>query len=188
MDITTRPLERIHSDVCCPLIKTWDGKRYFVFFLDDYTHFATAYLLSHKSEVFEKFREYEAMVTSMFNLPISKLRVDKGLEYFSNEQKAYYKSKGIVLEQTVGFTPQQNGVAERFNRTVSEKANSLMIEASIPKYLWVEAIYAATYLINRSPTEALKSCKTPAEMWYGTKPDVSKLRVFGCKAFAPSLK
>lgn len=82
----SRPLERIHSDVCGPIDPTaWDGSKYIVSFIDDYTHFAMIYLLKKKSNVFEKFREYDATVSAVaFGLQISKITVDQGREYCSN--------------------------------------------------------------------------------------------------------
>jgi len=180
-----RPLERIHSDVCGQIDPiAWNGARYFVTFIDDFTHFACVYPIKKKSEVFEAMKEYEAMVTAKFGLSISKLSVDQGREYCSKEQLAWYKQKGVQLEATMAYSPQQNGVAERFNRTLVEKVRSMLIESSVPRRLWCEAVYATVYLINRSPTKSLDGPVTPAELWYGVKPDVSKLRVFGCKAYA----
>lgn len=181
----TRPLERVHSDVCGPITPAaWDDSRYFVTFIDDYTHFAVVYPIKKKSEVFQKFREYEAMASAALGHSISKLTVDQGREYCSNDQRDWYVSKGIQVEPTAAYTPQQNGVSERFNRTIVEKVRAMLIEAQTPKNLWNEAVLAAVYLTNRSPTTAVSDWKTPAEMWTGHKPDVSKLRVFGCKAFA----
>ena len=90
-DRATRPLERIHSDVCGPIdTPSWEGHRYFVSFIDDQSHFAVVYLLRKKSEVFEKFKEFSAMVTAMFGTKISKLTIDQGREYFSNNEQKYY--------------------------------------------------------------------------------------------------
>lgn len=129
-----RPLGRIHSDVCGPIEPaSWDGCCYFVSFIDDYSHFAMVFLLKKKSQVFEKFQEYEAMVTAMFGKSISKLTVDQGREYCSGNQMKFYKEKGIKIEATVAYSPQQNGVAERFNRTLVEKVRTMLIDSKMPK-------------------------------------------------------
>lgn len=181
---TRRPLERVHTDVCGQITPaTSDGTRYFLSFVDDYTHFGVVYLLKKKDQVFEYFKVYEAMATAKFGTKIANLRCDLGREYFSKEQLAYYEEKGIQVESTVGYTPQQNGVAERFNRTIVEKMRAMLTESGAPKYLWGEAVLNAVYVTNRSPTEAIKGNQTPAERWHGEKPDVTKLRVFGCQAF-----
>lgn len=145
---------------------------------------SVAYPIRKKSEVFKKFREYEAMASAALGHSISKLTVDQGREYCSNNQRDWYVSKGIQVEPTAAYTPQQNGVSERLNRTIVERVRAMLIEAQVSKNMWNEAVLAAVYLTNRSPTTAISGWKTPAEMWTGHKPDVSKLRVFGCKALA----
>ena len=83
------------------------------------------------------------------------------------------------MEPTVPYSPQQNGTSERLNRTLLDKARSILQDSGLPKSLWGEASLAAAYLLNRSPTSALEEKKTPFEMWYGRKPEVDQLRVFG---------
>ena len=147
-------LGRIHSDVCGTFDPiAWDGSKYFVSFIDDFTHFAMIYPIKKKSDVFKSFQEYEAVVTSMFcGIFISKLTIDQGREYLSKEQSKWYKSKGIQVETTVAYSPQQNGVAERFNRTITEKVRTMLIDSNAPKNMWSEAALAAVYLLNRCPT------------------------------------
>ena len=131
-----RSLELIHSDVCGPITPAaWDGSRYFVTFLDDYSHFAMVYMLKRKSEVFEKFRNYEAMATAATSLKISKMTVDQGREYCSKLQEDFYASKGIQVEPTAAYTPQQNGVSERFNSTIIEKVRAMLTESQVPRNL-----------------------------------------------------
>lgn len=119
-------------------------------------------------------------------MSISKFRSDQGTEYFSKDQLIWYRMKGIQIEETMTYTPQQNGVAERFNRTLVEKVRILLLESAMRS----EAAYTAVYIINRCPTSALSDPVTPAELWYGVKLDLSKIKVFGCKSYAliPSQK
>lgn len=87
---------------------------------------------------------------------------------------------------TTPHTPQQNGVAERMNRTLMERARAMINDSKMDKKFWNEAIYCATYLINRSPTNAIGEkfkCETPAEIWFGKRPNANKFHVFGCDAF-----
>jgi hypothetical protein len=112
------------------------------------------------------------------------LRTDNGGEYLSTEFQNYLKAKGIKHELTVPYSPQQNGVAERMNRTLVESARSMIAQARLPKMYWTEAISTAVYVRNRMPTTAIKGNTTPYERWYERKPNVSHLRVFGCMAFA----
>lgn len=177
-----KPLEVVHTDVCGPISPTtWDGFRYFVTFLDDYTHMVVVYLLKNKFEVFEKFKEYHAYARHHFGVNILNLRLDNGGEYTSNEMRNFCKDQGIRMKFIVPYNPEMNGKAERLNRTLVEKARTLLIDSELPKDMWGEAIYTSAYLTNRSPTTNID--KTPIEMWEGRRPNLEKLRVFGSIAY-----
>lgn len=179
-----RPLQRVHSDVCGPMpTNSLGGKRYFVTFVDDYTRFCSVYFTRNKSEVFNKFKEFESRVSSECESSIATLRSDNGGEYLSEEFESYLTSKGIHHELSAPYSPSQNGVAERINRTLMESARSMMSQAGIPESYWAEAVATAAYLRNRSPSRTLGST-TPYERWYGESPDLRHLRVFGCMAYA----
>ena len=111
------------------------------------------------------------------------LRTDGGGEYTSTEFEDFLESAGIRHEQTVPKTPEQNGVAERMNRTLVESVRSMLADAHLPHKFWAEALSTAVYLRNRSPTKAV-SHKTPYEAWMAKKPSFSHLWVFGCKPYA----
>ena len=131
---TRRSLELIHSDVCGPMQnESLVGSRYLVSFIDDYTRFATVYFMREKSEVFEKFKVFEAQATNQTGHAIGTLRTDGGGEYVSREFEDYLVSKGISHQVTVRYTPEQNGVAERYNRTVVESARAMVFGADLPK-------------------------------------------------------
>ena len=182
---STKKLELIHSDVCGPIqVDSIGGSRYFVTFIDDYSHCVSVYFLKHKSEVLRKFQEFELLVVNESGGRIVKLRTDNGGEYVSTEFQEYLKSKGIQHELTVAYTPQQNGIAERMNRTLMESARSMMSHARLPNHYWAEAVATAAYLKNHSSTAALEDGTTPYEKWYGHKPNLEHLRVFGCAAYA----
>lgn len=98
---STRKLELIYSDVCGPMqVDSIGGSRYFVTFIDDYSHHCAVYFLKQKSEVADKFKEFEALATSKCGKNIVKLRTDNGGEYVANEFESYLKSKGIQHEFT----------------------------------------------------------------------------------------
>ena len=92
--------------------------------------------------------------------------------------------KQVRHELTVPYTPEQNGVSERMNRTLMESARTMMARAGLPDSCWAEAVAAAAYVRNRTPTRAFKEPTTPYERWYGRLPNVAHLRVFGCTAYA----
>ena len=85
---------------------------------------------------------------------------------------------GIKHQFIVPYTPQQNGVAERKNRSLMEMARCMVKSQALPHSFWLEAVMCATYVLNRCPTKALQSI-TPFEAWHGRKPSISHLRVFG---------
>ena len=103
--------------------------------------------------------------------------------YTSTEFKSYLKKEGITHQLTVPKTPEQNGVAERMNRTLVESVRSMLADAKLPHKFWAESLSTAVYLRNRSPSVTVKG-KTPFEAWTGQKPNVKHLRVFGCEAYA----
>ena len=181
---TTRALERVHSDVAGPMdVPSFDGHQYYVTFIDDFTHLTVTYLISSKGEVFNRFQQYHKMASAHFNSKMVCLRSDGGGEYMSNQFSEYLKNNGIQHEVNAPYNPEQNGVAERMNCTLKDKATAMLADSRLPKQFWGEAVMAATYLLNRSPTVALGKT-TPFEKWFGRKPDISNLRIFGCLAYA----
>ena len=180
---TTKPLQLIHSDVCGPVhVPSLGGSRYFVTFTDDYSRYVTIDILKTKDEVIEKFEDFLNLVENQHDLKVKKFRSDGGGEYISNEFKRVCKSRGIEIDGTIPYSPQQNGVAERMNRTLMEMARSMLYHANLPQKFWAEAISTAAYLRNRCPTSSFKGA-TPYERWFGVKPDVEHLRVFGCNVY-----
>ena len=104
---------------------------------------------------------------------------DNDGEYSNKEFASYCTKKGIKGIKTVPRTPQQNGVAERMNKTILERARSMRVHAGLPLHLWGATVDTAVYLINRSPSSALDG-KIPEEVWSSKKVDYSFLKVFGC--------
>jgi len=182
----TRILEIIHTDVCGPIDpETWDGKRYVLTILDDYTHFCEIYLMRNKYEVPEYLKEYIRRSEASKNMKVSKIRCDNGGEYINGDFKNWCKNKGIILDNSIAYSPQLNGKAERLNRTLMEKARALIFDSDFDKEMWGEAMYAATYLMNRNPTQNLEV--TPSEKWTGRRPNLSYLQIFGSTAYAKRL-
>ena len=136
-----------------------------------------------------RFLKYE--VEKQLNLVIKIVRSDRGGEYFgryteAGQQKgpfAYYlEQQGIVAQYTTPGTPQQNGVAERRNRTLMGMVRSLISRSKLPGFLWGEALKTANYILNRVPTKSVS--KTPFELWTSRMPTFNHFHVWGCKAEA----
>ena len=163
--------------------KSLGGNSYFVTFIDDKSRFTAIYFMKRKDEVLSKFQEFEAMAQNVTGRKIKYLRSDNGGEYTSNAFIQYLTSKGNIQHQfTILRTPEQNGVAECMNRTLQECGRSMLQGAGLPDGFWAEAVITAAILRNRSPTKAVEYM-TPYELFHGSKPNVSNLRVFGCTAY-----
>ncbi|KAL5837106.1 hypothetical protein ACOSQ3_014275 [Xanthoceras sorbifolium] len=176
-------LELVHTDVLGPSpVSSLSGSLYYVTFIDDSTRKVWVYFLKKKSEVFDTFRKWKAMVENETGLKIKRLRSDNGGEYRDSRFREFCANSGIKMEKTVPMTPQQNGVAERMNRTLNERARSMRLHAGLPKMLWAEAVNTAAYLINRGPSVPLDG-GIPEEVWSGKEVNVSHLRVFGCISY-----
>ena len=165
------------------LVSSLGGNRYYISFIDDYSRKVWVYCLKDKSEAFEKFKDYKVKVENFTRLKIKTLRNDRGGEYLSNEFKKFCRNNGIRHELTARHTPQQNGVCERQNRTIMKMARCLLKRKNLSQIFVAEAVSCAVYLINRSPTKILNN-HTPHEAWYGKKPNVHHLKVFGCVAYS----
>ena len=175
-------LDLVHSDLCeLNGILTRGGKRYFVTFIDDCSRYTYVYLLKHKDETFIAFKNYKAEVENQLGRKIKILRSDRGGEYFSNEFSAFCEEHGIIHQCSAPFTPQQNGLAERKNRTFLEMTNAMLLNAKLPNNLWGEAILGACHILNRIPLK--KSKISPYEMWKGRKPNIGYFKVWGCLAY-----
>ena len=180
----TKALELLHGDLCGPISPmTQAGNRYIFVVIDDHTRYMWSMLLKENSEAFSKFKKLRIIVEKEIGEKIQTFRTDRWGEFVSHEFDGYCEGAGIRRHLTAPYTPQQNGVVERRNRTLMEMARSLLKHMSMPNYLWGEAIRHATYLINRVATRALND-KTPYEMLRGKRPNISHIRVFGCVGYA----
>lgn len=163
---TTRPLERVHSDLCGPIAPTaYDGSRYILTFIDDFTHFTVLFTLPTKDEVFKYYSIYRARVMNRFKSNILHFHCDNGTEFINHNFKEQFNIDGTEFETTIPGTPENNGVAERMNLTILNKARCMMLGSSLPRTFWVEAVGTSVYLINRTPTKGIPDNVVPAELW-----------------------
>ncbi|GKA81483.1 retrotransposon protein, putative, ty1-copia subclass [Tanacetum coccineum] len=172
----------IHTDVCGPFrIVSRQGASYFVTFTDDFSRYGYVYLLKYKHEVFETFKVFQKEVENQLGKIIKSLRSDRGGEYTSQEFLDHLKEHGIIAHRTPPYTPQNNRVSERRNRTLLDMVRSMMSQTTLPKSFWDYALETAARILNMVPTK--KVDKTPYEIWHGQAPKLSYLRVWGCEAF-----
>ncbi|CAK9800955.1 Retrovirus-related Pol polyprotein from transposon TNT 1-94 [Anthophora plagiata] len=172
-------VHRIHSDLCGPMrVKSVGGAAYFATFIDDASRWVKVCILKSKDEVKNAFKAYKALVENQTTRKIKILRTDNGLEYCGKEFTKYLEECGIKREQTASYSPQQNGVAERMNRTLLEMARCMLADSQLPTKFWAEAVVTAAYIRNRCPSKSLDHA-TPFELWVGRKPSVRHLIPFG---------
>uniref|UniRef100_A0A0V0HMV8 Putative ovule protein n=1 Tax=Solanum chacoense TaxID=4108 RepID=A0A0V0HMV8_SOLCH len=130
----TEKLELVHTDVCGPMQASSLGhNKYFVLFIDDLSRMTWVYFLSNKSQVFSVFKKFRAFTERQSGCKLKALRSDNGGEYTSNEFNKYCEDMGIDHKLTVSYSPEQNGVSERKNRTVVEMARCLLLEKKLPQ-------------------------------------------------------
>lgn len=180
--VSTKPGEKIHTDVCGPMsVESLGGARYFLTFKDDATGFRHVYFIKHKSDVFDRFKEFAQLIKNKFEKSIKVLRSDNGREFCNAKMDEYLAANGIKKENTAPYTPEQNGKAERDNRTIVESARTMLHSKNLPTFLWAEPINTAVYVLNRSASSG--KIATPYELWVGKKPSLEYLRIFGSEAY-----
>jgi len=166
-----------HTDIWGPAkTESIHHEKYFVTLIDDNTRRITVRFLKSKSDVQGVIKNYIAWIETQLERRPKAIRPDNAKEYMA--MKSWLDEKGIELQPSAPYSPQQNGAAERMNRTLVELATAMLIEKNLPKFLWTLAIQHAAYIRNRSPTAVLTEM-TPEEAWTGHKPDVTHLREFG---------
>ena len=174
-------LSLIHSDLCdFKAIPSRGGKNYFITFIDDYSKYCYVYLLHSKDEALNSFKTYKAEVENQLEKKIKVIRSDRGGEYESATFSDFCAQYGIVHQTTAPYTPEQNGVAERKNRTLREMINSMLNSSGLPHNLWGEALLTANFILNRIPFK--NSNKSPYEVWKGRLPSYKMIKIWGCLA------
>jgi hypothetical protein len=178
----TEPFELIHSDLKMFPIESYHKFRYAVVFYDDYTSHAWTINLRTKDAALPATRHFLAMVETKYQKRVRGWMSDAGGEYTSKAFVAMMKEKGIQINQSVPHAHQQNGRAERIIRTLTEKAESMRLQACLPQSWWEFALDHATHVYNRTPMRRLE-WRTPTEWLNKERPTVEHLRVFGCAAY-----
>nr|KAJ0209305.1 hypothetical protein LSAT_V11C400216660 [Lactuca sativa] len=174
----SKVLDLIHSVLCdFHATPSLGNKKYVVTFIDDASRYCYIYLLHSKDEALDKFKIYKQQVELHKNELIKVLRTDRGGEYYD---PVYFESTRIIHQTTGPCTPQQNGVAERKNRTLKEMVNSMLSYSGLSERFWGEAMLTACYILNKTPNKRSKN--TPYELWCKKIPNLSYLKVWGCRA------
>ena len=139
-------------------------------FLDDFSGYSSIVCLKRKSDAATTFRNWFVWAEKASGNKLLTLRSDRGGEYISSDLRNFLSDNGVEHQMTVPHTPQQNGRAERFNRTLLEKSEAMRQHACLPPFFWQDAVETSLHINNRQPIQ----------LWNGTKPDLSYFWTFGC--------
>ena len=144
------------------------------------------FTIRKKSDTAAIIMEWKGVAKGHSHTKLLKLRTKNGGEFTSSAFKSSMALMGVELQTTSPRSPESNGLAERWNRTVQDKTRTIMSPALLSGYLWAEVLQATNMLHNMTPISHV-SC-TSWEKWRGAKPIISKLRVLGSKAFCQIVK
>ncbi|CAI7815960.1 unnamed protein product [Closterium sp. NIES-54] len=179
------PLDEVVMDVVGPMKLGAAGAEYFLTIVDVYTRMTWVYVLSKKSDVAETVKtDWLPMVERQQDRLVKAIRTDRGGEFLSKEFSLWLKKNGIRHSFTMPYSPAMNGIAERANRTITETARGLLIEAGLPDYFSPDVVRSACVAKNRALTHVGADKWVPYVEWVGRKPKVDMLRVFGCMCMA----
>ena len=175
-------MDLVVSDVCGPMqTETIGKKRYFVTFIDAHSRYCEVKFIRNKSDVTEETIQFVERMKTQLRLKPKIFRTDRGGEYLDEKLQRYLKNEGIKPECTVGYCPEQNGIAERKNRTLMEAARAMLKEAGMPANHWAEAVNTANHATNRIVND--KTGKSPYEIMFGEIPRWNEMQKFGTEAF-----
>ena len=176
------PGQFLHCDLLQFELASFGGNRFSLVIVDEASGYKLVTFLKHKNQSSQKIMFFLKQAENETGRRCIRFRTDNGGEFVNEKLISYMEEQGIVFEKSAPRVHQQNGMAERANRTLAEHAACLIHQRSLPKALWAEAVRTVAIsfnrMLNRKETEV-----TPHEQWKGVKPDVSKLRIFGCEAY-----
>ncbi|GJS06640.1 putative ribonuclease H-like domain-containing protein [Tanacetum coccineum] len=176
----SQPLQMLHMDLFGPTsVRSINHKIYCLVVTDDYSRFSWVFFLATKDETSRILKTFITGIENQINHKVKIIRCDNGTEFKNNDMNQFCGMKGIKREFSVARTPQQNGVAERKNRTLIEAARTMLADSLLPTTFWAEAVSTACYVQNRVLVTKPHN-QTPYELLHGRPPSISFMRPFGC--------
>ncbi|GJS06324.1 putative ribonuclease H-like domain-containing protein [Tanacetum coccineum] len=177
--LITEPLHTLHMDLFGPTsVKSINHASYCLVITDDCTRFSWVFFLASKDETSGILQNFIRQIENQLSHRVKIIRSDNGTEFKNRDMLEFYGNKGIKQEYSNARTPQQNGVAERMNRTLIEAARTMLADSLLPTTFWAEAVSTACYIFNRVRVTKPQN-KTPYELLFGHKPIISYIRPFG---------
>ncbi|GJT83502.1 putative ribonuclease H-like domain-containing protein [Tanacetum coccineum] len=176
----SEPLQLLHMDLFGPTsIRSIDHKYYCLVITDDYSRFCWVFFLETKDETYPILKDFISLVENQLNKKVKAIRCDNGTEFKNAKLIELCGEKGIKRDYSNARTPQQNGVAERKNRTLIEAARTMLADSKLPTMFWTEAVSTACYVLNRVLITNPHN-KTPYALLTGKTPSISHFKPFGC--------
>ena len=164
----------VHCDLVEFPVESYYQHKYCLTIIDDYSGYGTICLLCLKSDTAVAFQTWVTRAEKQMSHSLLRVRSNRGGEFLANTFRTFLRSKGVKHQLSVADHPQQNGCAERFNRTLLEKEETMRHASCLPKNLWNFALDTAVHVYNRTPMRCL-DWKTPLELVFNKKPDTSYL-------------
>ncbi|GJY64684.1 putative ribonuclease H-like domain-containing protein [Tanacetum coccineum] len=176
----SQPLQILHMDLFGPTsVLSLNHKKYCLVVTDDFSRFSWVFFMATKDETSGILKKFITEIENQVNHKVKVIRCDNGTEFKNKEMNDFCANKGIRREFSNARTPQQNGVAERKNRTLIEAARTMLADSLLPVIFWAEAVNTACYVLNRVLVTKTQN-KTPYELINGRTPLLSFMRPFGC--------
>jgi len=180
---TSKPLELLHMDLFGPSrTMSLGGNYYDLVIVDDYSRFTWTFFIAAKDETYHVFKRFVKVVHNEKDCSISSIKSDNRREFHNEKFDRFCSKLGIKHNFSAPRTPQQNGVVERKNRSLEKLARTMLNETELPKYFRADAVSTTCYVLNRVLIRPILK-KTPYELFKERKPNMSHLKVFGCKCF-----
>jgi len=170
------PFDILHSDLWTSPVFSSSSHRYYVLFLYDYSDFLLTFLISNKSQVFEKFTSLSNQICTQFSQTIKCFQCDNGREYDNTQFHKYCADNGLIFRFSCPHTSSQNGKAGRKIRTSNNMIRTLLAHSSVPPSFWHRALQMATYLLKILPRKN-RSNHSFTQLLYHTKLNIMLLTI-----------
>ncbi|GJS44179.1 putative ribonuclease H-like domain-containing protein [Tanacetum coccineum] len=176
----SKPLHMLHMDLFGPTnVKSLMKKSYCLVVTDDFSRFSWVFFLATKDETSGILKTFIIEIENQLDHKVKVIKCDNGTEFKNSVRNQFCEMKGIKREFSVARTPQQNGVAERRNRTLIEATRTMLVDFKFPTNFWAEAVNTACYVLNRVLVIKPHN-KTPYELIHGRTSLIDFIKPFGC--------